>query len=127
MKRSLISMGLAAVLAMPGPSSVLADSISEIEGARANERAGRGLTAREVDQLNRYGGNDDGYRYYRRYDDGYYDQYAYGGSGYIRPPRHRYVEPGYHDDGPYDDDDDSYDDHYDDDYDDDDYDDDYYD
>ena len=104
MKRSLISMGLAGLLAMAAAPSALADGISDIEGARANERADRALTAQEAEKLNRYGGNDDGYRSYRGYHDGGYDDDAHG-SPYIGPPRNGYVGRGYdgHDDADYDD------------------------
>jgi len=79
-----------AALAMPmAPSVALADSIAEVEGARAMERS-YGTTRQDREKLRRYGGNDD---YGRRYDYGYY---GYGGDGYYGGPSVGiYVGPGY--------------------------------
>jgi len=70
----------AALAVMLTPAVSLADSIGDVEGARAKERQGRWLNRQDREQLRRWGGNDDygyhGYRYYR--SRGYYD----GGYGY---------------------------------------------
>ena len=55
-------IGVSALLLAGTPS--LADSISDVEGARANERSGRYLSDEDIDKLNRYGGNDDRPSYY---------------------------------------------------------------
>lgn len=85
----------AAAGSLSGPSA-RADSIAEVEGARAHERAGHGLTRQEREKLRRYGGNDDGY---------------YGGYGYDAGPSFGIIiapgyGPGYGYDGPYDGEDD---------------------
>jgi len=88
--------GLAA-LATLAVSDASANSVGAVEGARANERAGRALSSQDVENLRRYGSNDDGYTsgyvvggpafgvyvgpgydpdvydYDDDYDDGYYD------------------------------------------------------
>lgn len=78
----LAALGAATLMLAGAPA--LADSISAVEGARAKERAGRPLTEQDVDQLDRYGGNDDHPVYY---DDGpYYDgppPYAVYPHGYV--------------------------------------------
>jgi hypothetical protein len=76
-------------------SPARADGIAEVEGARAHERAGHGLTRQEVEKLRRYGGNDDGY---------------YGGFAYDAGPSFGVIiapgyGPAYGYDGPYDEDD----------------------
>jgi hypothetical protein len=89
---------LAAVIAaasLPG-TPARADSIAEVEGARAHERAGHGLTRQEREKLRRYGGNDDGY---------------YGGFAYDAGPSFGVIiAPGYGPDygygAPFDDEDD---------------------
>jgi hypothetical protein len=74
-------------MAMPvAPSVVLADSISEVEGARAKERAYRPLSRQDVEKLRRYGGNDD---YAPAYG---YGVYGYGGGYY---DDHDGYQPGY--------------------------------
>jgi hypothetical protein len=85
---------LAAVLMVAGPPA-FADSISEVEGARAYERQGAYLTRQDREKLRRYGGNDDGF-YSGRY--GYDYGYRNGPSVgvYIGP---RYDRRGYY--GPY--------------------------
>jgi hypothetical protein len=101
-KKSTGAAAFVAVVAiaasLSGPAA-RADSIAEVEGARAHERSGHGLTRLEIEKLRRYGGNDDGY--YSGYgaydDDGFDDGPAVGviiGPGY-----------GYGYDGPYEDDD----------------------
>lgn len=67
---------LVATLAQP-PAQ--ADSIAEVEGARAKDRQGAYLTRQEREKLRRYGRNDDygyrggyGYRYYDRPSIGIY-------------------------------------------------------
>lgn len=69
--RRICAAALAAAMAY-NPTVVVADSISQVEGARAAERSGRGLTRQDVEKLNRYGGNDDGFS----------SGYGYGGYGY---------------------------------------------
>lgn len=66
-----------------------ADSISDVEGARAKDRAGYRLSRQDREQLRRYGRNDDyGWR-------GSYRDYGYYGGGGVNV----YVAPrGY---GPY--------------------------
>ncbi len=71
-------IGVSALLLAGTPS--LADSIPSVEGARAKERAGRYLSEEDVDNLDRYGGNDDRPLYY---DDGPDDV---GPSGYVDGP-----------------------------------------
>ena len=61
-----------------------ADTISDVEGARARDRAGYYLNSQDRESLRRYGSNDDYGRYgYRGYDDGYY-----------RPGIRVYIGPG---------------------------------
>ena len=86
MKRSLLSLTLASVVMAAGAPSVMAQSISDVEEARASERSGRWLTDRDVDALRAYGGNDD--RYISR---GYVDR-AYD-SVYVGPAVRRYANP----------------------------------
>jgi hypothetical protein len=77
MKKALVAMiGAVSIAAFAAPIAH-ADSISDVEGARAKERQGRYLNRGDREQLRRYGGNDD-----------------YGWRG-----RDRYYEEGY-DDGP---------------------------
>jgi hypothetical protein len=87
------AVGCAAIVAFVTPIAH-ADSIGEVEGARAKERQGRYLTRQDREQLRRYGGNDDGYYGWRR---GYRD-YDYGDYGW----RGRYRDYGYYDGGYYD-------------------------
>ena len=69
--------GLAMAIALAPPAA--ADSVTEIENARAKERQGRYLNHRDREQLRRWGGSSDYGRYaYRPYADGYYDGYGYG-------------------------------------------------
>lgn len=91
MKRLIMSAAIGAVaLAVPA-SAALADSISSVEGARAKERAGYYTTRQEDEKLNRYGGNDHGYRSY-----GYsYGDYDYGYDGYSSGGVSVYVGPSY--------------------------------
>lgn len=79
-KYAIAGVAMAAALA---PATGYADSISDVEGARAKERQGAYLSGQDVEQLRRYGSNDDygyGYGGYgppvysgAYYDDGYYD------------------------------------------------------
>lgn len=79
----IAAVGVAALLLAGTPAS--ADSISAVEEARAKERSGRPLTEMDVDQLERYGGNDDHPTYYT--DGPYYDgpppPYAAYPRGYV--------------------------------------------
>jgi hypothetical protein len=79
--------GVTAAIAL-APMSASADSASEVENARAKERQGLYLNARDHEHLRRWGGNSDYGRYpYRPYDDGYYRGYDYapGVSIYVDP------------------------------------------
>jgi hypothetical protein len=70
--------GVAMAIALT-PTSASADSVTEIENARAKERQGAYLNRRDREQLRRWGGNSDYGRYdYRPYDNGYYGSYDYG-------------------------------------------------
>lgn len=67
---SALASALVMAVALAPPAS--ADSISEVEGARAHERSGHGLTRQEREKIRRYGSNDDGfYSGYRGYGGGY--------------------------------------------------------
>jgi hypothetical protein len=84
-KCALAGIAMAIALA-PTPAS--ADSVTEIENARAKERSGLYLNGRDREQLRRWGGSSDYGRYaYRPYDDGYYGGYYYapGVSIYVDP------------------------------------------
>jgi hypothetical protein len=75
-------------------TSAMADSISEVEGARAHERSGHHLSRQDREKLRWWGRSSDGpyddrydYGYERGYRYGYADPY-YGGGGvsvYIGP------------------------------------------
>lgn len=100
----LIAGAAAVVLAAP-PCAWAGGGIADVEGARAQERSGRGLTRQEIDSLDRYGGNDDGYT--SGYGFGYGGPPAVGiyvGPGYGPGPGYGYGPPPYHE-GPYDDED----------------------
>jgi hypothetical protein len=78
------TIAVAAAL-MLTPAMAQANSIGAVEGARAKERQGAYLTGQDVEQLRRYGGNDDyGYSYGpytygdAYYGDSYVDDYDYG-------------------------------------------------
>ncbi|OYW53994.1 MAG: hypothetical protein B7Y80_00750 [Hyphomicrobium sp. 32-62-53] len=86
MKRALFAAAVLSALTLSVPAK--ADSISDVEGARAHERQGSHLTRQEREKLRRYGGNDDGYYSGRR---GYGYGYGYGGG----PSVGIYVGPGY--------------------------------
>ncbi len=75
---------LAAMVVSGGPAS--ADTIFDVEHARAKERAGRYLNDQDVEALDRWGGES---RWRRGYY-GYYDGPAYGYDGYYAPPPRRY-------------------------------------
>ena len=78
----------AAMAAMLAPSMAQAQSIPDVENARAKERQGSYLSRQDRDNLRRYGGNDDyGYRGYGYgpygpgpyvYSGAYYDGGTYG-------------------------------------------------
>ena len=61
-----------------------ADTISDVEGARAKDRQGFYLNDQEREQVRRYGSNDDGYRR---------GGYGYGYDGYYGPSVGVYVGP----------------------------------
>lgn len=83
--------GIAMAIALD-PTSASADSVTEIENARAKERSGLYLNGRDREQLRRWGGNGDyGHYAYRAYDDGYDDGY-YGDYDYA-PGVGIYVDP----------------------------------
>jgi hypothetical protein len=82
MKRMIFAIATIAGLAAAVPAQ--ADSIGDVEGARAHERQGSYLTRQEREKLRRYGGNDDGFYSGRR------------GYGYRSgPPVGVYIGPGY--------------------------------
>ena len=70
MKRNLDLVAVATALLTFATQTWAGGGIADVEGARAQERAGRGLTRQEIDTIDRYGGNDD------LYDRGY---------GYVAP------------------------------------------
>ncbi len=73
MKVLTLAAVVGALVAAGAPAS--ADSISDVEGARAYERQGAYLTRQDREKLRRYGGNDDGF-YSGRH--GYEYGYGYG-------------------------------------------------
>jgi hypothetical protein len=77
------------------PAAARADSISNVENARAKERQGAYLTREDREALRRYGRNDDwGYGPRYGYDYGY--GYDYDDGDYDYGPSVRlYVGPGY--------------------------------
>ena len=78
------------LLALGGVAAAQADSIGDVEGARAKERAGYYTSRQDREQLRRYGRNDD-YGYRGGYGDGYYSGRDYGGATiYIGPRHHGY-------------------------------------
>ncbi len=93
MKRTILATAIAATLAAAVPAH--ADSIGEVEGARAHERQGSYLTRQEREKLRRHGSNDDGFYSGRGYGYGYgyrsapgvgiYVGPGYGGYGYSSP------------------------------------------
>lgn len=82
------ALGAVAVAALAGPPAV-ADSIAEVEGARAKDRQGAHLTRQDRDNLRRYGRNDD-YGYRGGYGYRYYDG---PGIGIYVGPRPYYDDP----------------------------------
>lgn len=91
MTRAMITTAmLLATIAAGGP--VAADSVFEVEHARAKERAGYYLNDQDVEALQRWGGES---RWRRGYD--YYDGPAYGYYGYAPPPPPRYYRRYYQD------------------------------
>ncbi len=87
MTRMLAAAIAAATLVACAVPIAQADSIGEVEGARAKERQGRYLNRGDREQLRRYGGNDDyGWRgRYRDRDYGYYDDGGPGVGVYVGP------------------------------------------
>lgn len=81
----------AAMALLLAPAAAQANSISSVEGARAKERQGAYLSGQDVEQLRRYGGNDD-YGYGFGYDSYGYGPPVYGGA--------YYYDDGYYDYGP---------------------------
>jgi hypothetical protein len=98
MKRMIFAAAVLSALTVAVPAS--ADSISDVEGARAHERQGSYLTRQEREKLRRYGGNDDGFYSGRGY--GYRSGPPVGvyvGPGYGYNSYYGYSSPGYY--GPY--------------------------
>lgn len=92
MTTKFFGMAAAAIVCSLGPGLVQADSIGDVEGARAKERQGRYLNGMDREQLRRHGGNDD-YGWRSGYRDGYYDDAgSYGGASVYVGPRH-YSDP----------------------------------
>lgn len=83
-------LGLAAVAAFASVGMAQADSISDVENARAKDRAGYHLNRGDREKLRRYGRNDD-YRYSRDY--GYDEGPGYGGVSVYVGPRRDYDDP----------------------------------
>ncbi|ADJ23996.1 hypothetical protein Hden_2198 [Hyphomicrobium denitrificans ATCC 51888] len=84
-----VSVGLAVAFGAPVAQ---ADMISEVEGARAKERAGYYLNSQDREKLRRYGGNTD-------YRDSYARDFDYGRRG---PGMRIYIGPdGYYGPGRY--------------------------
>jgi hypothetical protein len=83
MKRIWIAAASAAFAVGFVASVAQADTIADVEGARARERAGYYLNQQDRENLRRYGGNADyRYRYYRDFD---YGRYGPGMRIYIGP------------------------------------------
>jgi hypothetical protein len=83
MKRNWAAAACAVLTVAAVAPLAKADMISDVEGARARERAGYYLNSQDREFLRRYGSNDDYGRYrYRRYD------------GYYRPGIRVYIGPG---------------------------------
>ena len=83
-----LTAAAAAIVALSGAAaSAQADSIGEVENARAKDRAGYYTSRQDREKLRRYGRNDD--YGHRGYDDGYYGDRDYGGGAAI------YVGPRY--------------------------------
>jgi len=71
MKKIWIAAASAALAVAFGAPVAQADMISDVEGARAKERAGYYLSQQDREKLRRYGGNADySYRYARDFDYG---------------------------------------------------------
>lgn len=84
----------AATVLVGGGMAAQADSISDVENARAKDRAGYYVSRQDREKLRRYGRND-GYGYSGGYGyGGYYDDGPYGGvSIHVGPGRHYYDAP----------------------------------
>lgn len=83
------AIAAAATAVLLAPSMAAADSVGDVENARAKERQGRWLNGRDREELRRWGGNDDWGRYsYGPYaHDGSYGSYGYApGYRYYRTP-----------------------------------------
>ena len=80
--RAALVAALGIALAAPVAQVAKADDISTVEGARAKERQGRHLNRMDRENLRRWGGNDDGYRYRGDY---YGPAYGPGVSIYVGP------------------------------------------
>jgi hypothetical protein len=92
--RTLAALAAAGFLSL-GAVAAQADSISDVENARAKDRAGYGLSRQDREKLRRYGGNDD-YGYRGGYSDyGYYDRPYGGGVSVYVGPRYNYGPYGY--------------------------------
>jgi len=72
MKRNWAAAACAVLVVVAVAPLANADMISDVEGARARERAGYYLNSQDREFLRRYGSNDDYGRYGRRRYDGYY-------------------------------------------------------
>ncbi len=90
--RALTALSSTAVLALIATATpAAANSISDVENARAKDRAGYSTTRQDREMLRRYGRNDGGYGY--RYRDDYgYDDGPYGGVSIYIGPRHHYYD-----------------------------------
>jgi hypothetical protein len=96
MRTLLASLAGAAALSLTVPAAH-ADGLSDVEGARAKERSGYGLSRQDREKLRRHG-RTAGYRSYGWRGDEY-DGYGYGydglGFGVYVGPRYRYRGDGY--------------------------------
>lgn len=83
-------LALASLMAFAfGPGAAQANSIGEVENARAKERSGYHLSRQDREQLRRHGANDDSYGWRGGYsDDGYYGDRPYGGASVYIGPRY---------------------------------------
>lgn len=78
----------ATILALSGAASAQADSIGEVENARAKDRAGYYVNSQDREKLRRHGRND-GYGS-RGYNGDYYGERDYGGASIYVGPRYGY-------------------------------------
>lgn len=92
MRKTRIGLISAAVVCGLVPGFAQADSVSDVENARAKERQGRYLNGQDREELRRYGSNDDyGWRGGPS-EDGYYGDRYYGGASVYVGPRY-YHDP----------------------------------